>query len=203
MTIVLPVCAWEGCDRVASRRGLCPRCVKRALDAGTYHDFVDPRSVGRLCVVCNEPIPQSARLDRKTCSDSCRTAKNTKPEVRAAWLQSTANTRIPAERMRQGARRAREAGAVAVDGIDIAGIRLRDDNTCWICDGRIDPSRSFPDPQSETTDHVVPISRGGSHTVDNIGLAHLSCNVVKGDKILEKRPRWWRDESHHAEPRSA
>ena len=32
-------------------------------------------------------------------------------------------------------------------------------------------------------DHIVPISKGGSHTYDNVQLAHLSCNIRKGNRI--------------------
>jgi 5-methylcytosine-specific restriction endonuclease McrA len=92
--------------------------------------------------------------------------------------------------MRQGARRARELGAVAVDDIDIEIIRVRDGGACWICDEAVDRAAVFPDPLSETTDHVIPISLGGDHTPENIALAHLKCNVAKGNKILEKEPAW-------------
>ena len=36
-----------------------------------------------------------------------------------------------------------------------------------------------------TQDHVVPLSRGGNHSVDNIVPACLSCNASKGTKTLE------------------
>ena len=32
-------------------------------------------------------------------------------------------------------------------------------------------------------DHIVPISKGGSHTWDNVQLAHKQCNSVKSNKI--------------------
>ena len=31
-------------------------------------------------------------------------------------------------------------------------------------------------------DHIVPISRGGGHTADNVQLAHLKCNQSKGNR---------------------
>ena len=31
-------------------------------------------------------------------------------------------------------------------------------------------------------DHVVPLSKGGTHTWDNVHLAHKRCNMVKGNK---------------------
>ena len=32
-------------------------------------------------------------------------------------------------------------------------------------------------------DHVIPLSKGGTHTWDNVKLAHRSCNLVKRDSI--------------------
>jgi hypothetical protein len=37
-----------------------------------------------------------------------------------------------------------------------------------------------PDRMSVSLDHVVPLSRGGSHSWENVRCAHLSCNVAKG-----------------------
>ena len=41
-----------------------------------------------------------------------------------------------------------------------------------------------------TQDHVVPISRGGTHTADNVVPACRSCNSRKRDKILLKRSQF-------------
>lgn len=35
-----------------------------------------------------------------------------------------------------------------------------------------------------TLDHIIPKSKGGSHTYDNVTLLCRSCNVIKSDKIL-------------------
>lgn len=38
----------------------------------------------------------------------------------------------------------------------------------------------------ETTDHVVPLSRGGANTLDNLVPACLWCNSSKGSKLLSE-----------------
>lgn len=35
-------------------------------------------------------------------------------------------------------------------------------------------------------DHSQPVSRGGSHTWDNVQLAHFICNARKGNKTMEE-----------------
>jgi len=61
---------------------------------------------------------------------------------------------------------------------------------CHICNLEID----FNTPRSskfkgwETglqLDHVVPLSSGGSDTIDNIMPSHGICNIKKGDKIID------------------
>ncbi len=72
-------------------------------------------------------------------------------------------------------------------------IYLRDHNRCQYC------GRKFP--ASELSlDHVVPISRGGKSTWENVVCACLPCNVRKGNKLLTEseirlirqpaRPKW-------------
>ncbi len=45
--------------------------------------------------------------------------------------------------------------------------------------------------QKPSIDHIVPITRGGTHTWDNAQLAHLLCNTRKGNKVLEPNTRVW------------
>lgn len=56
----------------------------------------------------------------------------------------------------------------------------RDGWVCGICAGAVEEGLAWPHPKSPSLDHVVPLSRGGHHTRDNVQLAHLSCNVRKG-----------------------
>jgi 5-methylcytosine-specific restriction endonuclease McrA len=36
-------------------------------------------------------------------------------------------------------------------------------------------------PSYPSIDHILPLSKGGAHTWDNIMLAHRQCNWLKGD----------------------
>ena len=37
-----------------------------------------------------------------------------------------------------------------------------------------------------TADHIIPLSRGGNHTLDNIAVACRTCNSRKGGRTLEE-----------------
>lgn len=80
-------------------------------------------------------------------------------------------------------RRATKVAASTGRPVILAEIRERDENRCHLCD-EIVPGAAWPDPLSASLDHVVPLSRGGVHDPDNVRLAHLRCNVEKGDQLL-------------------
>jgi len=38
-----------------------------------------------------------------------------------------------------------------------------------------------PHPKAPTIDHVIPLSKGGTHEPANVQLAHYYCNSIKAD----------------------
>ncbi len=59
----------------------------------------------------------------------------------------------------------------------------RDDWICGICEQTVDPDLSVPQPDAPTVDHIVPLSRGGTHSPGNVQLAHFLCNSRKRDLL--------------------
>ena len=55
----------------------------------------------------------------------------------------------------------------------------RDRNTCQYCGKRF---RS----EDLNLDHVIPLSRGGKHTWDNVVCSCVPCNLHKGDRLLSR-----------------
>lgn len=53
----------------------------------------------------------------------------------------------------------------------------RDGYKCQYCGGT---------PKSPHCDHIIPLSRGGKSTLDNLTTACRSCNIRKGDKTPEE-----------------
>ena len=70
--------------------------------------------------------------------------------------------------------------------ITMEKLRERDGDICQICglpvvDSDINnghAGRMYP-----TLDHIIPLSKGGSHTWDNVQLAHMSCNAGKQNRV--------------------
>lgn len=60
-------------------------------------------------------------------------------------------------------------------------IYKRDNWTCHLCGIKVDRHQQVPQPLAPTLDHIVPLARGGSHTYDNLAVAHFQCNSTKSD----------------------
>ena len=83
-------------------------------------------------------------------------------------------------------RRAKRYGCSEFDeSITLRLLICRDKGICQICGKPVNMAdiksghigRHYP-----TLDHIIPLSKGGSHTWDNVQLAHMGCNAGKGDK---------------------
>src|SRR5690625_4198334 len=60
-------------------------------------------------------------------------------------------------------------------------------NTCGICGHPVDFSLKPPHPMAPTLDHIIPVSKGGHPSdIDNLQLAHWTCNRQKSDKIFKQ-----------------
>lgn len=58
-------------------------------------------------------------------------------------------------------------------------------NTCGICGHLVDFSLKAPHPMSATADHIIPVAKNGHPSdIDNLQLAHWTCNRQKSDKIF-------------------
>lgn len=59
---------------------------------------------------------------------------------------------------------------------------------CGICGRPVDKSLRFPHPLSPTIDHIIPVDRGGHPSdIDNLQLAHFTCNRQKSNKLREPK----------------
>jgi hypothetical protein len=63
-------------------------------------------------------------------------------------------------------------------------IGQRDGWLCGICQDTghpVDPGQKRPHPLSPALDHIKPVADGGTHTRDNVCIAHWFCNHEKND----------------------
>jgi hypothetical protein len=121
-----------------------------------------------ICAECGDTfIPAYGNHHRRFCSDQCM--------------------RRNGRRVARALRRAREKG-VRHQPVDPRRIYDRDGWRCGICGKQVERALRYPDPQSASLDHVIPLACGGAHSPENVQCAHLSCNHDKGaGRIAEMR----------------
>lgn len=87
------------------------------------------------------------------------------------------------------ANRAWQYGCKEYDNnISLKKLIERDKGICKICGRLVDPSdieNSHVKGMYPSLDHIIPLSKGGTHTWDNVQLAHLRCNAAKCDRTSE------------------
>ncbi|MBQ2649418.1 MAG: HNH endonuclease [Achromobacter sp.] len=59
---------------------------------------------------------------------------------------------------------------------------------CGICGKPVDMTLKYPHPLSKSIDHIIPIDKGGHPSdIDNLQLAHWTCNRQKSDKLVDRK----------------
>lgn len=162
---------------------LCTKCLTE-LPIGDFYvrgsgkvDATCKRCNRRYCAERRRLNPDLyARFDRESRQRNAITQKAQRDRYRREhydyFLQKSAERRASQKRSPQVAQVSRKA------------IITRDRRACYLCGDVLDPMHKRPHPKAITLDHVVPLSRGGAHTADNLRVACYSCNMRKNTKML-------------------
>lgn len=167
--------------RAANRRRHRARTALVACDVA---DCGKPRAKGLLCVTHTMRMERYGSLDDRERDVVCECGeafRSSNPKAR--YHSRECAIRFGAKR---GAAREHHRAQDRIKRLRPA-ILERDGNVCHICRATIDLALRFPHPLSLTIDHVFPVNAGGSHEMENLRPAHLTCNVRKSDDL----PAWW------------
>lgn len=166
--------------RLASDEKTCTNCGMTRLKV-EFH--ADPRRAdGRYswCKPCFHAhvarmrTPESEAARRRTAyADPARRARLLAKHRR--W--SRAN---PVKNRQYAQRYQARKRAATVGIVDYGVIITRDGMYCHLCLTDIGALTDLH------FDHVVPLSRGGKHSMVNVKPAHATCNLRKGDKLLSE-----------------
>ncbi len=184
-----PTCRTEHSRALHRDRGLA-----RAARAREQH-----ASKAQTCAACGHSFQAERKL--KYCErPECRTARNTARMHRyfegyqARTGEEYVIKRNPETRQRNSAeRRARKRGARVGAPFTRQYIGERDSWQCALCGAPIDPALKWPDPMSQSLEHIVPLALGGEHSKENCTIAHLSCNSRGGTRHAQARARMLRN----------
>ena len=173
---------WSSSTSLPAGMRMCREC--RASSPKQPRD--NRISTEKSCEACRTEFrPHRTSVSPRFCSLSCA------GRVGASRLRTyvTPEAKAAAERLRyqrkSDLRRARKLG-VEYEVINRRTVFDRDGWICGICYEPVDPSLRWPHAESVSLDHVIPLSRGGSHTYGNVQCAHARCNTRKGARLDER-----------------
>jgi len=137
-------------------RCTCKECGKR------YHWTMYWRNTSACSIECRKQI--SRRNQRRA-----RLKRKEKPDYK---------------RLRNHRQRAKHYG-VKYERVNIESIFVRDKYKCQGCGINVVRSKTYQ-PNQVTIDHMIPLSKGGSHTRDNLITLCHQCNSEKNDKTWKE-----------------
>lgn len=123
------------------------------------------------CAICGKSFhPHIYHPDQKTCSYKCKRKYDDRQKVESGYKRELLN------------RRRAIIYGVEAEQFDVMKVFDRDGWVCQICGKKVNRRLKYPHPKSPSLDHIIPLSRGGTHTTDNVQLAHFGCNAHKSDR---------------------
>ena len=123
---------------------------------------------------------QEGRKERKAEYTHQRRLANLEKERERCRIWDKQNQQMVADR--QGRRRARKKN-LTVEMFSRIEIFERDQWVCQLCNKNVDSTLKYPNPLSSSLDHIIPISRNGTHERKNTQLAHLICNQISSANL--------------------
>lgn len=149
------------------------------------------------CDSCIEEIKKEQEEQRLQWKDKVIECRECGTEFEMQYLKnfycSESCMRKTANRINEINRRAALKKNGKIDySISLAKLRKKEKDTCHICKEKCDISDYeisdegyfIAGERYPSIDHVIPVSKGGTHTWDNVRLAHRRCNTIKSDKII-------------------
>lgn len=155
-------CKWCGTISISRHR-------KRFCDKDCFNKFYN-------CNVRIRPEELPWRHEVRTCSRCL--AFFVPASESQVWCSKQCGKRVRKQRRRANGPK---------DQIAIGRLARRDGWICQLCAGPVNREAFSNHNLDATIDHIVPVSQGGTHTWDNVQLAHFICNSRRGTSPLPRR----------------
>ena len=153
----------------------CARCGQEKLVEGWPKQASPRRGLHPWCSECKNEYQRLRRLDAEK-GEAMRQYDRQRRSDPARRAYNRAHDRL---------RHMHALGNGPLEMVTVEELLQRDGDRCCLCN---EPLRD-----DITLEHHTPLSRGGTHTRDNLGLAHNACNCRKGKLTLQEwKDRWGR-----------
>lgn len=154
----------RSCSGKSTGRARAEENRKRGLASRRKRDRPARQMEIRKCEWCEELFFNN-HMQQLTCSTECSQKRRHSRDINKAH------------------KRREYIKSVTIEPVKVMQVYERDNWTCGICGDPIDPSLKWPNPKSVSLDHIIPISRGGEHSMKNTRASHLGCNIGRGNRF--------------------
>lgn len=179
---------WKRIDEFHIQHGGCKHIIPKGKKTRSYMC---------ACPICVEQERQASKTSKeRRCLDCGCAIERPKKLCPACKAKHEAEKRAKKIRKRGTlSERTRYAHAKKNGKIDwsisLEKLRIRDRDVCALCGKSVDMKAYHMTDNGAfvahgmypSIDHIIPLSKGGTHTWDNVQLAHCLCNSMKCDAI--------------------
>lgn len=131
------------------------------------------------CTKCADYLPKSEfHSDTRRRDGLYSSCKSCFRLTMRSWEKRNPDVVAMKSRNTCAVRKARKLGQAHGEPVNYPAILERDGMTCHLCGDDI------PSLDSLHFDHVIPLSKGGAHSMANIKPSHARCNLSKGAKLI-------------------
>lgn len=149
-----------------------------------YNEMLFSKS--HVCSICGKNFSISEYMescglieiqhDPKYCSKECRNRNNNRKSKQCKRKSCSRDSHR---------HRAKKYNCNYDGSITLQKLIERDGLRCALCGGMCNTKdhswSEYSGPTYPSIDHIIPMSKGGSHTWDNVQVAHIMCNSLKGN----------------------
>jgi 5-methylcytosine-specific restriction endonuclease McrA len=168
------ICSIDDCGRVLYCRQLCRKHYCERYLPGYWQR---PEVMARHRDASKRYYEKNSERRAATAKAWREANRDRVAQATREWqLANRDRTRV-SRRQNQALRKARKA-ATQTAPIDYSEILREYGMVCHICGGDIADQRDLH------FDHVIPLARGGEHSVENIRPSHARCNLQKGPRLI-------------------
>lgn len=172
-------CSIDGCPHDSRVRGMCDMHYRRVKKHG------DPEK-GRYV--------RGNQCSDSRCSAPANNAGMCNHHYYIKWTTEGRGRELQAAA--SALRRARQASAVVTERVSWRTLWAAGERSCYLCGRECDPddfrtltnrtgrAQKIPGASHPSLDHVIPLSKGGDHSMDNSKLACMRCNREKHARIV-------------------
>lgn len=154
------ICGKEFASKRPNKKYCSKTCHNRAASGkGAYKTFE------RVCVVCGETFVTDKGYHSQTCSKHCR------------------NQLARIERNRRY-KHLKAIGAFD-KSVTLGNVFDKFNGVCVCCGKKLSFDCDCTDNTYPSIDHITPISKGGTHTWNNVQLMCRKCNILKSNEVNE------------------